>query len=191
MRHIVYLLAILFLGSLLMGGFLMLQGFSIVATQPQTVKNAVGALPEGSNIALPIGVQSTMPPEESYTVGTMRVLKIVKSMQSPYYLVLATQKSPECGGHRCQNDTACGSADTQPICYFFLEPDFRREAEPTTRFVGKWTGTDGVYLDLDSSIGFTDANTVRFVATGDTSKGLQRKIYELNLTTKQIEQVSE
>ncbi len=190
MRYLFYLIVICLIASLFVGMFLLLQGFHIVATQPSSIKNTLAALPAGSNITLPTGLQNTMPIETAFPLTPFRIIKTIKSTQSPTYLTIVTSRSIMCGDRQCSDDTRCGTPDGQAICYFFTEPAFDRRANSKTEFVGRWTGMDNVYIDVDTPIGFTDPNTVRFVASGETTKGAISHSYELNLTTHTILQIN-
>jgi hypothetical protein len=128
-----------------------------------------------------------------FTKSSYRVVAVLQNPFAPYSLIIATERSEaQCGSKddpsRCTDDSSCGSIYTSPNCYFFVKPHFVAHTDASTRFVEKWRGgIDGLNID---SIKFKDANNVQFdSAGGDAGVGVQA-VWNLDLKTGQITQVS-
>jgi hypothetical protein len=125
--------------------------------------------------------------------SSYRVIVVLQNPFAPYSLEIAAERSDaSCGTkeepQRCNNDSGCGSIYTSRKCYFFVEPQYVANADPSTRFVGEWSGgIDGLSVD---SIKFKDADSVQFSsAGGDGPIGIQA-VWSFDLKTGKTTQIS-
>jgi hypothetical protein len=125
--------------------------------------------------------------------ASFRVIAVAKNPFAPYSLIVATERSNGiCGTPeqpvRCRIDDTCGSTETSPICYFFIEPGYEAAADPSTRFIARWPDDPREYSLDPGSIRFVDGRTVEFIARSREG-GQDDELWWLDLVTGAVAQL--
>lgn len=145
-------------------------------------------IPNTPTPPLPLAESNAQNLIQAFIEAPYRVVTVAKSPLAPYSLIVVTERSmAECGSpeepQRCTNDETCGSLYTSPTCYFFVEPAFHVEADPTTRYVARWPDEPTESGLVLNSFRFVDPRTVEFQAAGGDGAYSVQEVWWLDLVT--------